>query len=200
MMTRNEFFDQVAFSEDPLLFTPEHHQQMGGLKARLGDMRGLRVLEPGCGVGPLTEYLSDWVGPEGRVFAFDSSLGMVSRCHERLAGRSNVEIRREAMETIPLEPNAWDLALFFRVFPHLDDKSGMLKRLRPSIASDGRLVISHLEGSEALNVMHAGFSHAVRHDHMPDAAGLRALLEESGYHVVQIIDVADELYAEAVPE
>ncbi len=197
-MNQNDYFDRLAVSGNPLLFTNADRLKVLRLKERLGELAGRRVLEPGCGAGPLTEYLSDWVGPLGRVLAFDCSPGMAQEGRHRLANRTNVELVCAEAETIAVQSFAWDLVIFFRVFPHFEDKSAILRRFRPGLAPDGRLVIANLEGSENLNARHSGFSEPVRHDRMPGARALRRLLEEAGYRVGALIDEEDEFFAEAV--
>ena len=198
-MTKSEFFDRVSQSEDPLLFTARDRPKIENLKHRLGDITRMRIVEPGCGVGPLTEYLSDWVGKKGRVVAFDASEGMIERARVRLASAKNVEVFCASAESVKLQPASWDLIILFRVFPHFDNKPAVLQWLRPAIAPGGRLVIANLEGSAQLNALHAGFSESVRHDHMTCLQGTRALLNESGYGVRFMLDTPDEFYAEAVP-
>jgi len=199
-MTTRDFFNRISVSENPLLFSETDQRKIKRLKQRLGDLTGLRVLEPGCGVGPLTEYLSKWVGPSGRVLAFDSSPGMVRECQRRLGHLRNVEIREAAMELVKLTPASWDLAILFRVFPHFDDKGSVLHRLRPCLAPTGRLVIANLEGSARLNALHASFSDPVRHDHMPCARVTACLLEETGWQVIEAVDEPEEFFVLATPQ
>ncbi len=199
-MSKLAFFDRVAVSADPLLFTESDRHKIPGLRTRLGDLSGQRVLEPGCGAGPLTAYLSEWVGAAGRVLAFDSIPAMVETCRRRLPDLANVTLLRADVETISVADGAWDLVLLFRVFPHLDDKDTCLRRLRPCLAPRGRLVIANLEGSTRLNALHAGFSEPVRHDHMPCAHGTRRLLEGAGYRVVTLLDDEEAFFAEALAD
>lgn len=196
-MNKNDFFDRLALSDDPLLFGETERGKIPRLRERLGDLTGRRVLEPGCGAGPLTEYLSDWVGASGRVLAFDCSSGMVQTCQRRLAGRMNVEIVCADAATVEVPPAAWDLVIFFRVFPHFEDQGAMLRRYRSVLATGGRLVIANLEGSAKLNMLHAGFADAVRHDRMPCAYGMRRLLEDAGYVVLDLIDEENAFFAAA---
>lgn len=198
-MTKNEFFDHVSKSPNPLLFTEDDCRKVERLGQRLGDLTGQRVVEPGCGAGPLTEYLSKWVGPNGHIFAFDASGGMVEQARSRLGHLKNVDIAHAAAETVKLQPAAWDLVILFRVFPHFDNQLVILHHIRPWIAPGGRLVIANLEGSVRVNELHASFSEAVRHDHMPCARGIQFLLQDGGFHVSFVADAEDEFYAKAVP-
>lgn len=196
-MNRNDFFERLAVSDDPLLFTNEHRARIDRLKERLGDLTGKRVLEPGCGVGPLTEYLAAWVGPRGHVLACDASCGMTEECRARLGPRENVEVIHASVETLKLQPESWNLVILFRVFPHFEDKTAVLRHLRPCLARGGRLVIANLEGSIQLNALHAGFSAPVRHDRMPSGEKTACDLEANGFYVHRVIDEYDEFFAEA---
>lgn len=198
-VSRTEFFDRVAAGDDPLLFMPDDGPRIERLRRRLGEVAGMRVLEPGCGAGPLTEHLSAWVGNEGRVLAFDASRRMVERCRTRVAHLANVEVIRAEAETVDLGSGVWDMAILFRVFPHFDDKGAVLRLLRPCLAAGGRLVIANLEGSERLNALHAGSSEEVRQDRMPCAGEVSRLCVECGYAVSTAIDDDEEFYAEARP-
>jgi demethylmenaquinone methyltransferase/2-methoxy-6-polyprenyl-1,4-benzoquinol methylase len=198
-MNRRRYFDEVSNSPDPLLFTPADHPKLERLRMRLGDLRGKFVLEPGCGAGPLTELLSRWVGAEGRILAFDSSRGMIAQCRSRLGRAKNVEIVNAAMEELALDAAAWDLVILFRVFPHFEDKPLVLRKLRTSIATGGRLVIANLVGSGQLNALHAGFSEPVRHDRMPCLNGMRTMLEETGFEIMEAVDEEEDYYLAARP-
>ncbi len=197
-MKRSEFFDQVAAGDDPLLFLPEHQAQVQALMARIGDGRGWHVCEPGCGAGPLTEHLLQWVGPTGWVDAFDSSPGMIARCRAAHGERANLRVWLADAESVEIEPESMDLIVLFRVFPHFDNKEAVLRRLRPALKPSGKLVIANLEGSRRLNELHAGFSEAVRHDHMPCSYGTRCLLENCGYKVLDAVDEERLFFVEAV--
>lgn len=196
-MNKKEFFDEIAAKGNLLLFREDELGKVARLKQRLGPLTGLKVLEPGCGAGPLTEYLCDWIGPTGHVLAFDPSANMVKCCQQRLCGRKNVEIICAFAETIELTEQAWDLVLLFRVFPHFDDKELVLRKFRASLVPGGRLVIAHFEGSERLNARHAGFSEPVRHDRMPVLPALCQLLHKIGFTVSVAIDTNDELFVDA---
>jgi ubiquinone/menaquinone biosynthesis C-methylase UbiE len=113
---------------------------MERLRRRLGELRGKRVFEPGCGAGPLTRRLAEWVGPYGRVLALDSCEGMTARCERVVNGHGHVEVRRGFAENEVLEEKAWDLVLCFRLYPHLDNPMKFLQQCRRGLVPEGDLV------------------------------------------------------------
>ena len=90
-------------------YGPEEMGKIDRLFAHTGALRGLKILEPGCGTGRLTEILSDHVGNEGLVVALDISPMMVETARRRTAARENVEIHLGAVEDFPMELEEYDL-------------------------------------------------------------------------------------------
>jgi len=196
-MDRQAFFEQLAGRENPLAFQPEHEPRMERLRLRLGDLRGKRVFEPGCGAGPLTERLAEWVGPAGHVLALDACPGMVKRCGEAVAAHGHVRAMRGKAEEADLEAGAWDLILCFRFYPHLEDAAGFLRRCGEWLAPGGELVIANLEGSRELNEIHARRA-GVRHDRMPSGDELRRQLQDRGWQVAEVLDEPEEFFLRAL--
>lgn len=197
-MNRHAFFSELAGREDPLAFKPEHEPRLERLRRRLGDLRGKRVCEPGCGAGPLTARLSDWVGATGQVLAFDACPGMVCRCEEAVEPRVHVRVIQAKAEEAELEPGAWDLVLCFRLYPHLEDAGRFLRRCESWLAPGGELVVANLEGSAALNEMHARLA-GVQGDTMPSGPELKRHLEADGWQVAEAIDEPEEFFLRARP-
>ena len=198
-MNREAFFDELAATADPLAFKPEHEPRLERLRRRLGDLRGKRVFEPGCGAGPLTARLAGWVGPSGHVLALDACARMAERCEGSVAGHAHVRIRHGKAEETDLEAGAWDLILCFRLYPHLEDAATFLSRCRRWLAPGGELVIANLEGSRELNAMHACRA-GVRYDVMPSAGELKEQLQAAGWRVAEAIDAPDDFFLRASPE
>lgn len=195
-MDRAVFFEILADAESPLAFKPEHEPRIERLRRRLGELRGKRVFEPGCGAGPLTARLADWVGETGRVLALDACSGMVARCEQAVADHAHVRTLRGKAEDAELEPAAWDLILCFRFYPHLDDAAAFLRRCARALAPGGELVVANLEGSRELNAMHA--RHAGVHDDvMPAGAELAQTLRAAGWTVADVVDEPEEYFLRA---
>ena len=195
-MHRQIFFESLAGEEHPLAFKPEHEPRIERLRRRLGDLRGKRVFEPGCGAGPLTERLAHWVGPEGDVLAVDACPGMVARCGDAVAGQRHVRTMRAKAEEADIGSRCWDLVLCFRFYPHLEDAAEFLRRCAAGLAPGGELVIANLEGSAELNAMHARLA-GVHNDVMPSGADLKRRLEAGGWRVDEAIDEPEEFFLRA---
>ncbi|MGD9612639.1 MAG: class I SAM-dependent methyltransferase [Kiritimatiellia bacterium] len=195
-MDRDAFFETLAGEDDPLAFQPEHEPRLARLRRRLGDLRGQRVFEPGCGAGPLTARLAEWVGASGHVLALDACPGMVARCERAVAGQTHVRTLRGKAEEAALEAAAWDLVLCFRLYPHLDDPGAFLSRCAAWLAPAGELVIANLEGSRELNALHACRA-GVHADVMPAGAELARDLRAAGWQVADVVDEPEEFFLRA---
>ncbi len=148
-------------------------------KAALG--QGVKVLEPGCGTGRLTELLAQAVGEDGFVAAMDISEEMVKKCRERVAGLENVRAEHDSLESMDLKENSFDLALSFNFFPHLDDKQNALYIFNKVLKKNGKLVIFHLQPSTFINDLHRKAGTAVQHDMIPPVSELARMLENAGF-------------------
>jgi 2-polyprenyl-3-methyl-5-hydroxy-6-metoxy-1,4-benzoquinol methylase len=195
-MDRHAFFQELAGEESPLAFKPEHEPRIERLRGRLGALCGKRVYEPGCGAGPLTARLAEWVGETGHVLALDACPGMVARCVEVVAGHRHVRVVHATVEEMSVARGAWDLVLCFRLYPHLEDPETFLRHCREGLAPNGELVIANLEGSEALNALHARLS-GVHRDVMPPAAELSRQLAAAGWRVEEALDEPEEFFVRA---
>ncbi len=186
----------MAAAPRPLAILPEHRNRMERLRDRLGDLAGKRVVEPGCGAGVLTARLAEWVGPAGKIVAFDPADGMLRHCRRAIANYPHISLLQASAETVELPTAAWDLVLCFRAYPHLEDPALFLARCWNWLAPGGELVVANLEGSRELNAMHAEL-HGVHRDHMPTAGELRAQCVAAGWVVSAAIDEPDEYFLRA---
>jgi ubiquinone/menaquinone biosynthesis C-methylase UbiE len=190
------FFDRLARDGGALLFTPADEPKLEHLRLRLGHLRGLRVLEPGCGAGTLTERLAGWVEPGGSVDAFDPSGEMIARCRHAVANRSNVRVRRAFCEEAVFPDGAFDRIVCFRVFPHFHDVDAVLGRFARWLRPAGQLHIVHWASRAALATVHGAHS-AVIADTLPSSADLTLALAQHGFTVTSLFDDAAEFYLEA---
>jgi len=195
-MTKEELFDHIAREHDGFAFTTEDTPRVITLNARLGDISGLRVIEPGCGSGHLTTYLADWVGLTGQVVAFDSSAGMVEKARNRTNRLAQAAVHWAALETIELPDALFDRVVCFRVWPHFEDENLALAKIARWLRPGGRLVIVHWDGREKLAAVHASH-HTVATDIFPPRPALETALARHGFVLCNWIDTAAEIFIEA---
>jgi demethylmenaquinone methyltransferase/2-methoxy-6-polyprenyl-1,4-benzoquinol methylase len=125
---------------DRLLFLPPglRRSAVGHLSLRVG----ARVLEIGCGTGIALAYLSDAVGPGGRVYGVDLSPGMLRRARARCASehRRNVALYEcDAADFVAPEP--LDGVLFCLSYNTMPHHRAVLRRAWKALRPGGRLVV-----------------------------------------------------------
>jgi demethylmenaquinone methyltransferase/2-methoxy-6-polyprenyl-1,4-benzoquinol methylase len=190
-------FDQLARAGRALRLDPADAPKLEQLRQRLGDLRGLRVLEPGCGTGPLTVHLARWVAPGGSVDAFDPSAASLDLCREAVAGCGAMRVTQCRCEDAEWPAASFDRVICFRVWPHFADAPAVAARFHRWLQPGGRLHIVHWQGRAALAAVH-GTEPALAHHVLPPGDALAALLRAHGFAVCTAIDTADEFYLDAV--
>ena len=169
-------------------YGPDEMARLDRLFKHTGSLRGLRVLEPGCGTGRLTEILSARVGEEGSVVALDISPMMVDTARRRTSGKKNVDIHLCPVEEFSLEENTYDLILCHQVFPHFEAKERVLSAFSRALKQDGRLIVIHFINFEEINDRHRKAGTAVEMDMMPEEDEMVRLFNRSGLEVAFILD------------
>jgi demethylmenaquinone methyltransferase/2-methoxy-6-polyprenyl-1,4-benzoquinol methylase len=169
-------------------YGPDEWRKLDRLKAELGPLDGRVIVEPGCGAGRLTEVLSAWVGPSGRVIALDISPKMVERAEKRLVGRGNVSLSRAALEELDRADQSVDVVLHHQVFPHYLDQARALAVSAALVKPGGRVVVFHFINLAQINDTHRKAGTVVEHDTMPPEADMRRLFSAAGLKVDFISD------------
>jgi SAM-dependent methyltransferase len=81
------------------------------LLGEIGQGRGARALDVGCGVMGWLRLLSDWVGPDGEVVGTDIDAAMLSAADQFVAaeGLRNVALMKDDLFATDLAPSSFDL-------------------------------------------------------------------------------------------
>jgi SAM-dependent methyltransferase len=81
------------------------------LLEQIGDGRGTRAVDVGCGVLGWLRILSEWVGPDGEVTGFDNDDAMLAAADRFVTeeGLLNVGLVKDDLFASELEPDSFDL-------------------------------------------------------------------------------------------
>jgi SAM-dependent methyltransferase len=109
------------------------------LRALLPDLRGLRVLDLGCGYG----WFSRWARAQGAadVLAIDVSERMLERARRDTADAGITYLRAD-LETVALDHARHDVAYSSLALHYIADLEGLLRRIHASLVPGGRFVFS----------------------------------------------------------
>ncbi|MDR7254352.1 SAM-dependent methyltransferase [Nocardioides sp. BE266] len=103
----------------------------------LGDVSGRRILDAGCGSGPL---VADFVERGADVTGFDASPEMVEIARRRLGDDATLLVA-DLTQPLPFGTGEFDDAVASLVLHYLEDWSGPLAELRRVLRPGGRLVV-----------------------------------------------------------
>jgi SAM-dependent methyltransferase len=115
------------------------HYDRPAMLRLLGDVRGLRVLDAGCGPGFYAEALADG---GAQVTAFDASPDLVRRAQARVGSRADVRVWDLEQPLTWLPDEHFDVALMALVVHHIDHRAQALSEVHRVLRRGGRLVLS----------------------------------------------------------
>ena len=104
----------------------------------LGDVKGLRVLDIGCGAGQLTREL---VERGAVVTGIDVSPAMVEIARNRLGGLATFTIGALS-EPLPFESGSFDVVVASLVMHYIEEWTPVLKEILRVLTPDGSLALS----------------------------------------------------------
>ena len=106
--------------------------------ALAGDVAGRRILDAGCGSGPLFAALRD---RGAMVTGFDKSAGMVELARRRLGDDADLRVA-ELGSRLPFPDGTFDDVTASLVLHYLEDWGPALAELRRVLKPGGRLIVS----------------------------------------------------------
>lgn len=121
----------------------EVYRARDAIVAALGIVEGSAVADVGTGTGLFVKYLSEAVGPAGKVVATDISEVFLGHVRDRAAaaGLTNVEVRLGTAKSSGLLPASVDVVFVCDVYHHFEAPTPMLASLFAALEPGGRLVI-----------------------------------------------------------
>jgi SAM-dependent methyltransferase len=114
------------------------HYERPAMLALAGDVTGCRVLDAGCGSGPLYAALRD----RGAVVSgIDASARMLGLARRRLGGDADLH-QVDLRDRLPFDDGAFDVVVSSLVLHYLEDWNPTLAELRRVLRPGGRLIAS----------------------------------------------------------
>lgn len=114
------------------------HYERPAILDLAGDLRGRRVLDAGCGSGPLFASLRD---RGATVTGIDSSSKMLDLARRRLGDDAALQLA-DLRDPLPFPDAAFDDVIASLVLHYLEDWSAPLTELRRVLTSGGRLIVA----------------------------------------------------------
>ena len=147
------------------------------MKLQMNESSTSKVLEIGCGVGGNVDLLSQ----SGNYLGIDMHRPAIDYCSEKFP-QFNFQCTR--VEEIPQEfsSNKFDSIYILDVLEHIDDQVEILKSAQNYLTQSGKILVT-VPAFEFLWSPHDEFVHHVRRY---TKAGLKKVLEDSGYKVERI--------------
>jgi ArsR family transcriptional regulator len=133
----------------------------------------------GCGTGALLPELAPHVH---LVVGVDASDEMLAAARHRTSALPNVELRRGALESLPLADAALDAAVMMLVLHHLASPVTVLAEARRVLKPGGRLLVVDMTSHE-----HEEYRQQMGHVWLGfDVEQVRRLLEQAGFDGVRV--------------
>jgi 2-polyprenyl-3-methyl-5-hydroxy-6-metoxy-1,4-benzoquinol methylase len=119
----------------------DHYDQPWQALARthVGAVRGLKVIEIGCGRGGFAKYL---VEQGADLVAADFSEKAVEISRRRLAGSPTCEVLMADIQDIPFPPETFDVVISLETLEHVPDPDRALTELVRVAKVGGRVVVT----------------------------------------------------------
>lgn len=127
-----------AYSADNEVNLLNGHYERPAMLDLAGDVTGRRILDVGCGSGPLSAALRD---RGAIVTGFDLSPAMIDLARNRLGEGADLRVH-DLAAPLPYADAAFDDVVASLVLHYLEDWTGPLAELRRVLKPGGRLILS----------------------------------------------------------
>ena len=127
-----------AYSADNEVNLLNGHYERPAMLSLAGDVDGRRILDAGCGSGPLSAALRD----RGAIMTgFDLSTAMIELARRRLGEDADLTVA-DLAKPLPYADAAFDDVVASLVLHYLEDWTEPLAELRRVLKAGGRLILS----------------------------------------------------------
>ena len=140
--TRAPDFSRRAATYDEVRPVDDNWWEVYELVERLGDLRGRRMLDVGCGTGRLSLALAERAG--AKVWGVDASPEMLAQA--RAKAPPGAAFKEAHAESLPFKDGWFERVVLWLVI-HLVDRKAALAEARRVLRTDGRIVVATFDES-----------------------------------------------------
>ncbi len=161
----------------------EAEEQPDAALDAIGIAEGSTVADIGAGAGYMTWRLAERVGPSGKVYANDIQPKMLELLRRNMEERklSNVVPVLGSVDDPKLPRGAIDMALLVDVYHEFSEPQQMLRHIRESLRTNGRLVLVEYRGEDP--------KVPIRPEHKMTVQQVRAEVEPEGFRLERVSEV-----------
>ena len=134
---------------NPLIALEEKH-----FPEILGEVRGLRIADIGCGTG---RHAARLAASGARVIAIDFSAGMIRRAREKFDASEVAFAAADISRTLPMDNRSFDRVICCLVLDHIHDVASLFRELKRICKVDGVIAISVMHPAMMLREVQAQF-------------------------------------------
>jgi len=144
--------------------------------------KGSTAADIGAGAGYITWRLAERVGPTGKVYANDIQPAMLTLLRRNMKERhlDNVETVLGMIDDPRLPANTMDLVILVDVYHEFSEPQKMLRKIRESMKTDGRLVLLEYRGEDP--------KVPIRPEHKMTVEQVKAELEPEGFRMDKVLE------------
>jgi malonyl-CoA O-methyltransferase len=128
------------------------------VRAALGDVRNLSVLDLGCGTGRHSLWLAE---AGATVTAVDFSEGMLAEARRKPGAETIRFMIHDLHQPLPFQSNSFDVVVSGLVLEHLHDLGNFFAEIRRVLKPGGRAVVSAMHPAMFLRGSQARFTDPV---------------------------------------
>jgi demethylmenaquinone methyltransferase/2-methoxy-6-polyprenyl-1,4-benzoquinol methylase len=138
----------------------------------------LSILDIGSGNGVLAPYLINEKHLPKKLVHLDIAEQMLFELNKKYSSVSRSVCADGAV--LPFANNSFDRVICFSVFPHFDDKPGVLTEIKRVLKPGALGTIAHVDSSDTLNKMHKSLESAVAGDMLPPVQRVKKMIAKAG--------------------
>lgn len=188
MIGSSDHFDRLASRYSTLRSSPDYVDPVTEAVVELGDLRGKRVLDVGCGSGSMIAQLTRAFGVDG--VGIDASSEMIEAARREAPELEELYVGRA--EALPFADGSFDAALMRLAVHHVDRPTTFAELVRV-LRSDGRCVLTTTDPDAFGSFWMAPYFPSyveIERNRFPSGEVLRRELEAAGFVAVEVVPFA----------